>query len=442
MSFSGRVPIDTNQKRLGRFWLMPRITRVNAVTYFFAGFIGIGMMAFLSFVQPLVLKLAGIERAIQGTVTGDLAFYQECLVLLMMPFVGAAADKFGRRPLMMAGYIFLATGYGLYPYADSLAMLYVYRFFFACGIAHIATLMAIISADYVQEGSRGKWVAFASFIQGIGVLLLSQVVRWIPARLEIQGWTEADIAKFLFWGAMGICVFAFVIMRLGLSSHKPPEARERDTFFELIAAGVQAGRENARIALSYGAAFASRGDVLIVGLFLFLWTQHTAEDLGLSMGTAFRRAGMMMAVIQGSAMLWALCLMLFLDRFDRVTGIIIGFTLAAIGYTSFGFIDSPFDNQAIIPAILLGMGESSTMIAGNALAGQSAPTAIRGAVLGMYAVSGAAGMLLATMLGGRLFDNWMPGGPYVQMGVINSIILIWAIYVRFSAGAAGPRRSL
>ena len=135
-----------------------------------------------------------------------------------------------------------------------------------------------------------------------------------------------------------------------------------------------------------------------------------------------------------------LCQMLFLDRFDRVTGVIIAFTLATIGYSSFGFVDNPFDNSAIIPAIVLGMGESSTMIAGNALAGQSAPTAIRGAVLGMCAVSGATGTLLATMLGGRLFDNWMPGGPYVQMGIINGIILIWAIYVRFNAGAAGPSK--
>jgi hypothetical protein len=112
--------------------------------------------------------------------------------------------------------------------------------------------------------------------------------------------------------------------------------------------------------------------------------------------------------------------------------------LSAIGYTSFGFIGNPFDNSAIIPAMLLGMGETSTIIAGNALMGQSAPTAIRGAVLGMFTLSGAAGILLATLLGGRLFDNWMPGGPYVQMGVINSIILIWAIYVRFNASAPAP----
>jgi len=438
MSFSGRTPVDTTQKRFGPFWLMPRITRLNALTYFTAGFFGIALLAFLSFVQPLALRLAGVERAIQGTVTGDLAFYQELLVLFMTPFIGAAADKFGRRPFLMAGYFFLGLGYGLYPYADSIAMLYVYRFFFACGVAHIATIIVIVSTDYVQEGSRGKWVAFASFTQGIGVLLFSQLVRWIPARLEIQGFTEVDIAKVLFWGAMGICVFTFALMRVGLSPHKPPEARERDSFAELMAAGLRAGRDNARIALGYGTAFAARGDVLVVGLFLFLWTQHAAEDLGLSMGDAFRRGGMLMAVIQGSALIWALCLSAFLDRIDRVTGVVIAFTLSAIGYTSFGLIGNPFDNAAIIPGILLGMGETSTIIAGNALMGQSAPTAIRGAVLGMFSLSGAAGILLATLLGGRLFDNWMPGGPYVQMGVINSVILIWAIYVRFNSRATAP----
>jgi hypothetical protein len=152
------------------------------------------------------------------------------------------------------------------------------------------------------------------------------------------------------------------------------------------------------------------------------------------MGDGFRRGGMLMLIIQGSALIWALCMTLFLDRFDRVTGVIIAFTLSAIGYLSFGFIGNPFDNRAILPAVILGIGETSTIIGSNALIGQSAPVAIRGAVLGMFALAGAAGILLATLLGGRLFDQWMPGGPYVQMGIINSLILIWAIYVRLKTG--------
>jgi len=101
---------------------------------------------------------------------------------------------------------------------------------------------------------------------------------------------------------------------------------------------------------------------------------------------------------------------------------------------SFGLISDPFSNSILLPAVVLGMGESGTIIAGNALIGQSAPAAIRGAILGVFALCGAVGILVATSLGGRLFDLWMPGGPFIQMGIINSVILAAAIIVRMRTG--------
>ncbi len=95
-------------------------------------------------------------------------------------------------------------------------------------------------------------------------------------------------------------------------------------------------------------------------------------------------------------------------------------------------VGDPFSNRIFLPAILLGMGEVSTIIAGNALIGQSAPAAVRGAVLGSFALCGALGILVATSIGGRLFDLWTPGGPFVQMGIINALVLTGAIYVRWS----------
>ena len=142
-----------------------------------------------------------------------------------------------------------------------------------------------------------------------------------------------------------------------------------------------------------------------------------------------------MGVIQGSALLFALVMGFILDKIDRVTGVIIAFTLAAIGYTAFGLVDDPFSSKIFLPAVLLGLGETSTIIAGNALIGQNAPAALRGAVLGNFALCGALGILVATSLGGRLFDLWMPGGPFVQMGVINALVLAGAFYVRFRRAA-------
>ncbi len=417
-------------RKLGPFFLMPGITRINGASYFLTAMIAVPMMAALSFLQPIMMRLVGVERAIQGTLSGDLVFYQEIIVLVLTPFIGAIADKVGRRPLVMLGVALLGIGYAFYPFADSVFMMYAYRTVFGAGIATVATSITIVNTDYVQDRSRGKWVALASMTQGIGIFSLTQVLRRVPAELAGQGYTETDIARFLFWGCSTLCVVLFLIATGGLSRSKPAEAREHDSVLVLMRSGLQTARNNGRVALGYATAFAARGDILVVGTFSFLWTQQAAEDLGLGMVEGYQRGGMIVGVIQGSALTWALVMGFLLDKIDRVTGVIIAFTLAALGYTAFGFIDDPFSNKVFLPAILLGMGETSTIIAGNALIGQSAPAAVRGSVLGCFALCGAAGILIATSVGGRLFDLWMPGAPYLLMGLINALVLSFAIVVR------------
>jgi MFS family permease len=251
----------------------------------------------------------------------------------------------------------------------------------------------------------------------------------LPAKLAKDGYGEAAIAQYLFWGCSATCIVLFIIATTGLSRSKPPEAREHDSVLQLVRAGIDVARNNARVTLAYATAFAARGDVLVVGTFTFLWTQQAAEDLGFGMVEGYKRGGMIVGVIQGSALLFAMVMGFILDKIDRVTGVIIAFTLAAAGYVAFGLVGDPFSNKIFLPAILLGMGETSTIIAGNALIGQSAPAAVRGAVLGSFALCGALGILICTSLGGRLFDLWMPGGPFVQMGVINALVLAGAVYV-------------
>lgn len=427
-------------KKLGPFWLMPGITRINGLTYFVTAMLAIPMMAALSFLQPMILKLVGVDRLIQGTLSGDLVFYQECIVLLLTPFIGALADKLDRRPLVMLGIALLGIGYAFYPFADSIFMMYAYRTIFAGGLALVATVISIVNMDYVQDRSRGKWVALASMTQGIGIFALTQILRRLPAEFAQMGYSEAMTAKYLFWGCTGICLFIFLIATFGLSRKKPVEAREREPLLGLIRLGLNAARQNKRITLAYACAFAARGDVLVVGTFGFLWTQQAAEDLGLGIAAGYQRGGIIIGIVQGSALIWAMAMGAILDKIDRVTGVIIAFSLSAAGYTAFGLTDDPFSSSIILPAILLGMGESSTIIAGNALIGQSAPADIRGTVLGCYALTGAAGILIATSIGGRLYDLWMAGGPFVLMGVINSMVLVTAIIVRIKTGKYLPSR--
>ncbi|MFQ5634306.1 MAG: MFS transporter [Gammaproteobacteria bacterium] len=433
MSDSPERPVDT--RKLGPFWLMPAVTRLNGTTYFVSAALAVPMLAALSFLQPIMMRIVGVDRDIQGTLSGDLVFFQEWIVLLMTPFVGAVTDKLGRRPVLMMGMLLLGVTYALYPFAGSIAMMYGYRVFFGAGLAMVATTLTIVSADYVQDRSRGSWVAVASMTQGLGIFAVTQILRRVPAELAQIGYTEGDIARSLFWGCAALCVGIFVLMAAGLSRAKPAQSRARDSLWTLVRCGLDAARQRPRVALAYSTAFAARGDFLVVGTFSFLWTQQAAEDLGLGAAEGFARGGIVVGVIQGCALLWAPVMGVLLNRIDRVTGVIVAFGLAAIGYTAFGLVDDPFSREIIPVAVLLGMGETSAIISANALIGQSAPASIRGSILGSYALCGAAGILFATSLGGRLFDLWMAGGPFVQMGIVNTLVLCAAILVRRRTGA-------
>ena len=81
-------------------------------------------------------------------------------------------------------------------------------------------------------------------------------------------------------------------------------------------------------------------------------------------------------------------------------------------------------------AISLGLGEGACIMSAIALIGQNAPAKTRGSVIGTFAACGATGMLIASGIGGFLFDRWMYTGPFLFMGTINAGIFFFGIYVK------------
>jgi hypothetical protein len=55
-------------------------------------------------------------------------------------------------------------------------------------------------------------------------------------------------------------------------------------------------------------------------------------------------------------------------------------------------------------------------------------------VFGVQSFCGALGILVISVVGGRLFDAVGPWAPFTVMGVVNGIVCLWAIAVR-SLGA-------
>ena len=91
--------------RLGPIVLAPGVTRGNALTLFFGSILTSIVSAYLSFAQPYILnEHLHLPQEIQGTVSGNLAFWTEVLLILMSGLVGAWSDRVGHR------FVFVGKG--------------------------------------------------------------------------------------------------------------------------------------------------------------------------------------------------------------------------------------------------------------------------------------------------------------------------------------------
>ena len=157
----------------------------------------------------------------------------------------------------------------------------------------------------------------------------------------------------------------------------------------------------------------------------------------MDIGQGYARGRVIVPLITVTLMLTAPIMGSIFDRTNRVVGIIIAFTLSSIGYFFMGSISDPLANWVLVAAVLVGIGEGACIMSSIALVGQNAPEKIRGSVIGTFTACGAVGMLLASGVGGILFDKWTYTGPFLFMGAINVLVLLFAIYVKLKHPPSG-----
>lgn len=422
--------------KVGPVWLEPGISRLNVYTLLYASFFTIASSVFLSTSQPYIfMEILKIPIEAQGQLSGDLVLFNEIVVLLLIGPLGVLADKIGRRPIYAAGFLFLFIGYMLYPTASSVTELTIYRMIFAVGVSCNTAMIATVQADYPQDPWRGRLIGVCGLLQGLGVVLVIFVGTKLPALYATAGADAVAAGRYAFWTFATICLINSVVLRLGLKGGTPVAQPKEDSppFIEKFKTGLAAGR-NPRIALAYVAAGVSRGDLTVVSTFFSLWLVQAGMANGYTAAEALAEGGKFFGIVQLVALIWAPISGIIIDRFNRVTALCIAMGLAATGYLSLGAITDPTQNIMYLAAVILGMGEVNAVLAAQGLVAQEAPKEHRGAIIGVFGTFGAIGILLAAKTGGWLFDNWMPAGPFVLMGIANATLFFIAIGVRIFAG--------
>lgn len=436
-SSSAGMPDDKGIK-VGFLRLAPGISRLNLFVYFYSCFATIGLLTFVSTGTGLVLNANfGMDISEQGTASGDLVIVTEIVQVLIFGLVGVLADRIGRREVAAAGMIIMGLGYLLYPFAESVPELMVYRAIYALGLGASTGMLQTMMADYPDDSSRGKLVAIGGIFNGLGVILITVVfAARVPPMLVDAGFASIDVSRITHFLVAGACMISGVIYWLGLKKGIPVSHEEPLPIRKLITDGFRAGF-NPRIALSYACAFIARSDQVVLGTFTVMWGTIVAIEAGVDPGAASSKGAVLFAISATASLVWLGLLGAVMDRFNRVTAVVFCMGLSAVAYCSMMFVD----NTRIVPLQLdtalwfafLGVGQISAFFAATTLISQEAPKRTRGTVVGMFNTFGAIGIFFAAGVGGRLFDSIGPHAPFMLIGVISLLVSIMGLVVRIKS---------
>lgn len=433
------MSVDTSCNKFGPVWLSPDVSKGNTWTLMYAAFFTIGLLTFIGIGTPYVLiEILKVPAGEQGTITGNLVFWTEIVTLILFGPVGIAADRIGRKSVYLFGFLTMGLGYALYPTADTVLELTLYRIIYAIGIATSTGMLATIVTDYPQEASRGKLVGIVGAMNGLGVVFINRVFGSLPDRFVSGGMDGADAGELVHWLIAGLCVLSTIVLWIGLKDGTPVQDEEKPPIKDLAISAIKQGIGNPRIALSYGAAFIARGDLVILGTFLTLWGTSAGVEQGLTTADATKQSTLAFVAAQSAALLWTIIIVFFIDRFNRTGFLAFCMLLAALGYLGMGFVTDPTSESALPFVLLLGVGQISAFFGSQALVGQEAPVAERGAVIGGFNISGAIGILFCSVIGGWLYDEVSPSAVFVMVGCINTLIFLCAIIVRMKSPGRMP----
>lgn len=426
--------------KLGPIVLAPGVLRRHAIGFLVVAFLSIGLMIFIAVGQTYVLNVnLGIPDSEQGSITSRLIVWTELVALALFIPAGIIIDRVSRRAVYTAGFLFLALTYAVYPFAESLLALYLFRCtIYALGFVAITAALSTVMVDYPAEASRGKLVAIVGFLCGLGVAVIQGFSK-LPEVFVGAGMTPVAAGQAMHFVIAGLCLVAALLVATTLKPGVPAATRRRPSWHDIFIGGFTEAR-NPRVLLAYGAAFIARGDQAVNAFFLILWGTLAGKAAGLEAAEAVAAATLTMFVpAQIAALVWAPVLGPFLDRFDRVTALAICMVIAAIGNLALLLLHDPLHGIALVFFILLGIGQISVFLAAQSLIGQEAPMARRGEVLGAFNVAGAIGILLIVLAGGPLFDLVDPRAPFVVVGIINLLLFAASVWVRLRSGAEPPR---
>lgn len=411
--------------------LNPGVNRGHMASFYGGCFAMLMLATFVPQTQPFLLEeVLKLDSSKQGVISGNLNFWGEMVIIFTVGLWGSLSDRVGRRGVTAIGFLLIAMGVALYGVASDITGLWLARGVYSAGIAAVSTMVVTLIGDYASNPSRGKASGIMGVMNGLGAVATAMLLLKLPSLFKDQGMDAAGAAWATYGSvSIGTAVIALV-MFLGLRKGQAIVQDTRTPLLRQISEGLAEARKP-KIALAYSAAFVSRGNMAVVGTFFTLWASvYGTTQLGMDAAEALGKGGAILGISYVASLLSAPLFGIMADRLERVTALAITLLIAAVGYSATYFLENPFSMATIACLIVIGMAEVGCVISSGVLIAEQAPNRLRGSVVGLFTLSGAVGILIASVVGGYLFDHWLKTGPFVFFGLISAIVMAWALLVR------------
>ncbi|RJQ21072.1 MAG: MFS transporter [Nitrospiraceae bacterium] len=156
-----------------------------------------------AFLPIYAVTVAGLNEFQAGLLWG----IQVLITILSKPIMGKTSDRYGRKPLIVAGMILCAVSFGLIPLLKSFYLLMFAAVFFGFGEAFVTSSSAALVADICKEKHFGTAMGTFGTIFDIGHASGPILAGILIARFDYL---------YSFWIMAGILLAALPVFVLGV----------------------------------------------------------------------------------------------------------------------------------------------------------------------------------------------------------------------------------
>ncbi|MBF0136212.1 MAG: MFS transporter [Magnetococcus sp. DMHC-1] len=381
------------------------------------------LMTLILATQPLFLRqILSLGRENAGFVNANIQVATEVIEMVLVGYLGYLSDRFGRVPILFYGFLLSGAMALLIPFCGSIALFlgvealavyYLARVLMSLGTTAVWPQLATMTGDYSTPDNRTRVLTRAGFMTAFGATLVYAILMQLTQYVGVQ--------TIMLFAALVALAGAWLVHHFLIET--APRLQDPRFPFQRLLTLLKQSKE---LRLSFLAAFSSRNDMVIIGLFLMTWFIYFSDMLpDVSSNQAAGRAGFVIGfiglVVLVSIPVWGH----ITERYGPIRSVLMGLLLSGVGFLTFGLIINPLSWWSLVPALLVGLGQAGCILAPQILVMDHAEEEISGSVMGAFNTAGCIGIVFFLQVGGILFDWVGPTAPFLFTGLSNLLITLY-----------------